>query len=114
MKPEEVIAFLLYGQLLDVRDFVKGEIRVEDRSARHRSFAVHCTSRVGYFIKRASSGDVLGSLDSEAAFYRLANSDGRLAALKPYLPAFYRYDSAQQLLTLELVSGADTARGMGP
>ena len=110
MKPEEAIAFLLDGQLLDARDLVQGEVRVEDRSARHRSFAVHCTTRPGVFLKQAPAGDVLGTLAAEATFYQLVNTGGRLAALKPFVPGLLRYDADRELLALELVANATTAR----
>jgi hypothetical protein len=110
MKPEEVIAFLLDGQLLDPRDLVQGEVRVEDRSARHRSVAVHCTTRAGFFLKQAPAGDVVGTLASEAAFYQLVNTGSRLAALRPFVPRLLGYDPTRQLLTLELVANASNAR----
>lgn len=110
MKPEEAIAFLLDGQLLDARDLVQGEVRVEDRSARHRSVSVHCTTRTGFFLKQAPAGDVLGTLAAEATFYRLVNTGGRLAALKPFVPRLLGYDADRQLLTLELVANASSAR----
>lgn len=110
MKPEEAIAFLLDGQLLDPRDLVQGIVRVEDRSSRHRSVAVHCTTRTGFFLKQAPSGDVLGTLATEATFYHLVHTGSRLAALKPFVPRLLGYDADRQLLTLELVANAFTAR----
>ncbi len=110
MKPEEAVAFLLDGQLLDARDLVRGEVRVEDRSARHRSVAVHCTTRAGFFLKQAPAGDVLGTLATEATFYQLVNTGSRLAALQPFVPRLLGYDAARQLLTLELVANASNAR----
>lgn len=111
MKPEEAIAFLLDGQLLDARDLVQGEVRVEDRSSRHRSVAVHCTTRAGFFLKQAPAGDVLGTLAAEAVFYRLVNTDSRLAPLKPFVPRLLGYDADRQVLSLELITDASAARG---
>jgi aminoglycoside phosphotransferase (APT) family kinase protein len=110
MQPDESIAFLLEGHLLDARDLVQGEVRVEDRSARHRSFAVHCTTRPGIFLKIAPSGDVLGTLAAEATFYRLVNSASRLAVLQPFVPHMLTYDAERQLLALELVAKGSNAR----
>ena len=112
MKPEEAIAFLLDGHLLDARDLVQGEIRVEDRSARNRSFAVHCRTRAGLFLKQARPGDVEGTLETEALVYQRAQGEGPLAALKPFLPAFHHFDVERQLLTLELVGDAASARDL--
>ena len=87
MTPAEVIAYLLERELLTARDLVQGDVRVHDRSSRHRGFMVSCTTRAGYFVKHAAEGDVLGTLDSEAAFYHRVNSDGPLAALRAHVPA---------------------------
>jgi len=113
MKPEEAIAFLLDGQFLDPHDLVQGEVRVEDRSARHRSVAVHCTTRAGFFLKQAPAGDVLGTLATEATFYQLVNTGSRLGALQPFVPRLLGYDAGRQLLVLELVSSASTAQSGG-
>jgi aminoglycoside phosphotransferase len=114
MQPDEAIAFLLEGRLLDARDLVQGEVRVEDHSARHRNVAVHCTTRPGIFLKEAPSGDVLGTLAAEAAFYTLVNGVGRLAALQPFVPRLLRYDADRQLLALELVGNVSNARSGAP
>jgi aminoglycoside phosphotransferase len=113
MQPNEAIAFLLEGRLLDARDLVQGEVRVEDQSARHRSFAVHCTTRPGIFLKAAPSGDVLGTLAAEATFYTLVGGAGRLAALQPFVPRLLGYDADRQLLALELVGNANARSGAG-
>ncbi len=113
MRPETAIAFLLDGGLLGARDLVEGEVRVEDRSARHRNLAVHCTTRPGLFLKQAPAGDVLGTLSTEGAFYQLVNSGGWLAPLQPFVPRFLGYDPISQLLTLEFVPDALTARAAG-
>jgi len=110
MKPEEAIAFLLEGQLLDPRDLVVGRVCVEDHSARHRNVAVRCTTRPSLFLKHAVAGDVLGTLATEATFYQLVNGRGPLAALRPYVPRLLGYDPSRELLTLELLADAVTAR----
>ncbi len=110
MQPDEAIAFLLERRLLDARDLVEGEVRVEDHSARHRGFAVRFTTRPGIFLKQAPSGDVLGTLAAEAATYQLVSGEGRLAALAPFVPRLLGYDAGRQLLALELVANAANAR----
>lgn len=113
MQPDEAIAFLLEGRLLDPRDLVQGEVRVEDRSARHRGFAVHCTTRSGIFLKQALSGDVLGTLATEAAFYQQVGGAGRLSALAPFVPRLLGYDRGRQLLALELLDASNARAGAG-
>ena len=113
MKPEEAISSLLERRLLDVRDLVVGDVRVEDRSARHRNLAVHSTSRPGLFIKQASPGDVIGTLDAEAAFYQLVQLNGRLSSMRPFVPRLLHYDARSGQLVLELLPDAETARHSG-
>ena len=105
MKLEQVVPYLIDLQLLDARDLVCGEVRVDDRSSRNRAFAVHATTRAGYFVKCAQAGEV-GALDAEARIYDHMSEGGAFAALASYVPVRRHFEPHTQVLTTELVIAA--------
>ena len=110
MEYEQVVAHLVTRGLLEPRDIVQGDVHLSDHSARHRSVAVRCTTRRGYFIKFAHAADVLGSLDAEARVYAETAGGGALSVLAPWMPAFHAFDASHQRLILGLIDSARTAR----
>lgn len=110
MTAEDAIAYLLKHDILAPRDFVRGEVRVTDRSARNAGLQVQCTTRSGFFIKRGTADRGRGNVASESAFYEYVRDDIALAALRPCIPTLRRSDSERNLLVIDLIADTPTAR----
>ncbi len=106
MTPEDAVAYLVEHQLLAPHDFVRGDVRVFDQSSRNTGLHVRCTTLPGYFLKRGSAGNIA----AEARFYESVRDTEPFAGLRPVVPALRRYDAGRDLLVLDLLRDAPTAR----
>ena len=104
---QDVPAYMLRRHLITAASVVDGDLAVVDASRRNQNFQVVRERAASYQIERGGTGVTIRTVAHEAGVYQLLHSTPAAAALRCYLPAFYAYDAAEDLLVLEHVRGAE-------
>ncbi|HWW62308.1 MAG TPA: phosphotransferase [Thermoanaerobaculia bacterium] len=109
----EVVHYLLGRGLLDAADVVSGDLMVIELIRRHHNFAVMRGKSPGLFVKKIQDQPMAAqTLQKEAAFYALLDSDPALAPIRALLPKFHAYDPDRHMLVVEMVAGAEDVNAL--
>lgn len=103
---EGVVAFLTERGLIDARDVVVGDLRVDEVSGRNTNLRLESGTGRGYFIKQAPAHEETELLRVEATVYARARDDDRWSAVRPWLPVLRLFDETRAML----VTNASPAR----
>lgn len=101
--------YLLDKGMVDTSSVVKGEFMVRRSDSRNNNFIVNREyDHHAFFIKQVKAVDTekIETMRTEAAVYKIAESDGNYKALKNFLPAFHHYDMAHHILITGQVKDA--------
>jgi Ser/Thr protein kinase RdoA (MazF antagonist) len=107
---KDVARYLLDRGLLGPEAVLDGNLVISDASSRNWDFRVETEKGPCYLLKQGASPEGVATVAHEAGVYQqLARGPDGVAAL---LPRFYRYDTAEGVLVLELVRDAEDLRSL--
>jgi Phosphotransferase enzyme family len=89
---------------------IQGDYLVLDYQRRNRNFKVIRRGGPSYFVKQVlkAEAEPISTMQREAGFYWLAQTQAPLAALRRIAPEFIGYDRTRHVLVVELLAGAET------
>ncbi|HVC33563.1 MAG TPA: aminoglycoside phosphotransferase family protein [Chloroflexota bacterium] len=105
LSQSEVVAYLLNKNLIDPTDVCDSGLLVTDVSRRNCNVKVVVERGVSYLVKQCGEPNAIETLANEAVVYDMLYTDPRYRSLTDYLPRYYGYDSAKNLLILALLAG---------
>jgi serine/threonine protein kinase len=103
-------AYLRREGLIDVRSTVLGGLTITDTSRRNHSFQITRSDGPSYLLKQGFDPERQAAIQHEAQVYAFLKDGNQEEGILRYLPHFYRYDSADSLLVLEMLREAQTLR----
>ncbi|MGE5177936.1 MAG: phosphotransferase family protein [Bacteroidota bacterium] len=106
--PTEVVRYLLRTSLLDERQILEGDLRIDEVSRRNLSYRIQSRHGPCYFVKQGLGVDGRRFVAREGAIYRRLCSPDVPNDLRLALPRFYAYEEADGLLVLGLSPGSSS------
>ena len=101
LTPVEIVGVLLRQGLIDPALVCNSDLTVTDASRRSCNTIVTSSHRPSYFVKQCLEDDGSNPIRTEATIYQLASTDLAFGDLRHYLPKFFGFDQASELLVLE-------------
>jgi thiamine kinase-like enzyme len=101
-----VVPYLLKSNLVNSQAIVEGDISVVNVSRRNRNFKVISAQGPCYLLKQGVGQDGIATVAHEAAVYQLLQAKTGNGGFDRYVPRFYRYNSQENILILELLGDA--------
>ena len=109
LSTRNVADYLVHRGIIGYDDILNDGLAVTETTRRNRNFRVKPDEAPGFFVKQVSAWDPLSiaTLEREARFYWQAWNRPALNPLARWLPRFHSYESARNVLVLELVEGGE-------
>lgn len=100
---DDAAGYLLQMGVITPAAVIDGDLVVKSLTRRNRNLGVSRTDGPGYLIKQPEDGVAARTLQREAGFYRLCQSEPAAAHILAQMPRYAFFDSSRNILGLELV-----------
>jgi hypothetical protein len=108
LTPDNLHHYLLENGLLELRSLVDGSYTASQSRTRNTTFSVTCREGKNLFIKQLTSFDPQNTyiLQKDATCLWLIKHEPAFAALSAFVPDYFGYDTANQVLITEFLPEA--------
>jgi thiamine kinase-like enzyme len=105
LNQSDIVTYLMRAKLINPVDVCNSDVLVTDASRRNYNLKVLRKHGTSYFVKQCTEPHAAETLSNEAQIYDMLFADSKYQSLTSYLPRYYGYDAAKQLIIFELLGG---------
>jgi Phosphotransferase enzyme family len=105
---DDAASYLRQIGLITTASVIDGDLIVKGMTRRNRNLAVSRSDGPGYLVKQPEDAVAARTLQREAAFYQLCQTEPAAAEFVAQLPRYAFFDSSRSVLGLELVEPAQS------